>query len=222
MPKTILVVTGGDPIAYPEVLDGDAVYDLVIAADSGLDRARALGRTPQVVVGDFDSASPEAVQWAQDAGASFERHQTKKHHTDLELALRRALSEGPDVIEVVGGSGGRPDHWLANLALLAAAAAPGRAIGAWMGSWRVDVVIAGCPFVDAARPGGLLSLVAVGGDARGVTTNGLIYPLDDEELLWGSGRGISNVFAGGPVRVEVRSGILLVIRPASSEGVIAI
>ena len=218
MPKTILVVTGGESIADLEVLGRNAVYDLVIAADSGLDRVRLLGRTPQVVVGDLDSATAGAIEWAEKAGASFERHRTDKHHTDLELALRRALSEQPDVIELVGGSGGRPDHWLANLGLLAAAAGPGRTVRAWMGSWRVDVVIAESPFVDAAEPGGLLSLVAVGGDARGVSTTGLIYPLDDEDLLWGSSRGISNVFAGGPVRVEVRSGILLVIRPVSTEG----
>ncbi|MBW3537267.1 MAG: thiamine diphosphokinase [Actinobacteria bacterium] len=220
MAKRILVVTGGDTGPDLELVDRDAAYDLVIAADSGLDRARLLGLKPHVVVGDLDSASPDAVAWAREAGASVEEHPTHKHHTDLELSLHRALEEGPGVVELVGGSGGRPDHWLANLALLAAAAAPGRTVGAWMGTWRIDVVVAESPFVHTSEPGGLLSLVAIGGDARGVTTTGLIYPLSDEDLLWGSGRGISNVFAGGSVRVEVQSGTLLVMRPALTEGAV--
>lgn len=220
MAKRILVVTGGDTRPDLEVVDPDAVYDLVIAADSGLDRARLLGVRPHVVVGDLDSATPDALAWAREAGASVEEHPTHKQHTDLELALHRALEEDPEVVELVGGSGGRPDHWLANLALLAATAGRGRTIRAWMGAWRIDVVVAGSPFIHSAGPGGLLSLLAIGGDARRVKTTGLIYPLSDEDLLWGSGRGISNVFEGGPVRIEVQSGTLLVIRPALTEGAV--
>lgn len=220
MPKRVLVVAGGQVGPDVEGVESGEVYDLVIAADSGLDLARLLGLEPHLVIGDLDSASPDAVAWARRAGVSIEEHPAEKHHTDLELALQRALEENPDELNLLGGSGGRPDHWLANLALLASAAAPGRTVRASMGGWTIDVVIARCPFECDGAADGLISLVAVGGDARGVKTTGLTYPLSDEDLRWGSARGISNVFAGGPVRVEIQSGTLLVMRPASTEGAI--
>jgi len=51
----------------------------------------------------------------------------------------------------------------------------------------------------------------VGGDALGVTTNGLAYPLDDEALLVGRTRGLSNRRTVEIATVVLRSGRLLVV-----------
>ena len=53
-----------------------------------------------------------------------------------------------------------------------------------------------------------------GGPARGVTTTGLRYPLQDGELPAWSARGVSNLVDEPPVRVDVRDGCLLVVVPA--------
>jgi thiamine pyrophosphokinase len=66
-------------------------------------------------------------------------------------------------------------------------------------------------FVLAGQPGTTVSLLPIGGDVAGVTTDGLVYPLDDEPLLLGSARGVSNVMARPGASVTVRRGLLLVI-----------
>ena len=59
--------------------------------------------------------------------------------------------------------------------------------------------------------GVFVSLVPFGGDASGVSTRGLYYPLDGAVLRMGSSRGISNVFVDDEAYVEVKDGLLLVI-----------
>ena len=115
---TVIVVTGGDPVD-PAAIGPLPTADRVIAADSGLDRARALGLGVDLVVGDLDSVSPEALAEAERGGVDVERHPTAKDHTDLALALDRAVATNPARVIVVGGDGGRLDHLAANLLLLA-------------------------------------------------------------------------------------------------------
>jgi thiamine pyrophosphokinase len=210
--KRILVITGGGPPIEQGVLASAVPYDVVIAADSGLDRARALGIEVDIVVGDLDSASAAAIQDARDGGYDIEVHPTEKEHTDFELALRRAVREEASEIAVIGGGGGRPDHWLANLSLLAATARAGVGVTAEMNEWLVFVVVPGHGYAEELPQGLLLSLLPIGGEARGITTEGLAYPLQAETLPAGSSRGVSNVARGGTARVAIQGGTLLVIR----------
>src|SRR5687768_773226 len=112
-----LVFAGGDPPPV-ELVDQIDRSALVIAADSGLDHAHALGFAVDVVVGDLDSVTPDALARARDDGADVEPHPSEKDETDLELALRRAVTLGVQRVTVVGGGGGRHDHLLANALVL--------------------------------------------------------------------------------------------------------
>lgn len=213
MGKRVLVVTGGESAIGASRFASSLPYDLVIAADSGLEVAQALGIPVDVVVGDLDSVSPETLERARAQGCEVESHPTEKDHTDFELALARGSSEGASEIVVIGGGGGRPDHWFSNLALLASTAQTGIKVAADMGRCRVSVAVTEHAYSEELEAGDLVSLLPVGGNARGVTTAGLSYPLRDEDLTAGSSRGVSNVALGGPARVEIRAGALLVMRP---------
>jgi len=204
------VFAGGDlpPAAVAAQLPATA---FVIAADSGLAAAAALGRRVDLVVGDLDSVDVEALGAARAAGSAVEAHPAEKDQTDLELALDAALARGCRRVTVVGGAGGRLDHLLANLALLAAPRYTGAVIDAWVGTAAVVVVRDEADLVG--RPGELVSLVPVGGPARGIRTDGLRYALDDEDLEPGASRGVSNELAADRARVTLRSGTLLAIRP---------
>ena len=93
-----------------------------------------------MVIGDFDSVTAEALAAATTAGATIERHPVAKDQTDLELALDRALELTPARIVVVGGHGGRLDHFLANALLLASERYAAVAVQAYMGDGVVYVV----------------------------------------------------------------------------------
>jgi thiamine pyrophosphokinase len=205
-----LVFAGGDrPPA--EVLHGLDAVDVVIAADSGLDHALALGCRVDVVVGDLDSVTADALTRARDAGARVEQHPAEKDATDLELALGAARAHGVDRIVVIGGGGGRVDHFLANALALTVPELADVRIEARFGN--ADAVVIRTTATLEGAAGDIVSLIAVGGPARGIETEGLRYPLRGEDLHPGSTRGVSNELLGIEARVSVARGTLLAVLP---------
>lgn len=211
--STVVVFPGGDPspTAHAAAIPADAI---VIAADSGIEHAHALGFAVDVAVGDFDSVRPEALAAAEAAGAVVERHPVDKDRTDLEIALDRALGLSPRRIVVLGGHGGRLDHFLGNVAVLASPAYAGVEMSALLGPGRLWVVRD--RLVLRGAPGELVSLLALTGPVHGVLTQGLRYPLDGETLLPGSSRGVSNELAADEASVAVASGVLVVVMPGDA------
>lgn len=204
---TVLVFTGGGDAAAR--LQGDFAF--VIAADSGLALASAFGHHVDLLVGDLDSVDPERLEAAVAAGTRVERHDTDKDRTDLELALDAAAARGARRVHVIGGAGGRLDHVLANALCLASDSWAGLELSATYGTARVWVVRAGVEMQGSV--GDLVSLVPVGGPARGVRTSGLRWHLSGDTLDPASGRGISNEFAAALATVSLEAGTLLVVAP---------
>ena len=185
-PDVVVVASGPGPaVAVP---DGGTV----VAADGGLERAAALAR-------------------AEAAGTRIVRHPVAKDATDLELALDEALELGARRVLVIASAGGRLDHLAGSLLLLGSERFAGLELDALVGDALVHVVRSARTL--HGTPGELLTLLPLGGDAEGVTTSGLEYPLDGETLGSGSTRGVSNVFTSAEARVTVAEGILLAIRP---------
>jgi thiamine pyrophosphokinase len=208
MSRHALVITGG-PV--PRNLGTLPAADMVIAADVGFDNARDLGIHVDLLVGDLDSASPGAAHQAQ----AVERHPVDKDETDLELALAAALNAGMESVTVIGTIGGRADHALGNLLVVAADRWADLRIHlridgtrAWVVRDRVEV---------HGTVDDLVSLLAVGGQATGVTTTGLAWPLSNGVLEPGAGLGMSNRLAGPTATVEVGTGTVLVIAPGPEE-----
>ena len=203
-----VVLAGGPPPVGTVTVPPDAI---VIAADSGGEHAFALGLPVDIVIGDLDSISQASLDALQVSGARLERHPAAKDASDLELALDRALELGAERILVVGGAGGRLDHLLAELLLLAADRYATVPIDAHVGSATVHVVRGERTFTG--RPGDVISLFAVHGPAEGVVTHGLLYPLNVESLVPGSTRGLSNAFVLEEARVRVERGVVIAVRP---------
>jgi thiamine pyrophosphokinase len=207
----VLVVSGG-LAPDPSLVGPLPAAAFVIAADSGLEHAATLGLGVDVLVGDLDSASAEAVRAAEAAGVQVERHAVDKEATDLELALEHALGLGARRVTVVSGGGGaRLDHHLAELVLLAAPRFAPLHVDARIGAARAFAIHAGEAVALAGEPGAVLTLLALGGPAHGVTTDGLRWPLRAETLEPGSTRGVSNEIVSGPVRIGISGGSLLAV-----------
>ena len=219
--------SGGDePEGLPESSGGDGESsgggggaDLVIAADGGLRWAQKLGVQVDVVVGDMDSAEGAALAEAEAGGAEIVRHDPDKDATDLELALRLACDRGASSITLIGGHGGRLDHFLGNITLLASLP-KGVQAQALMEQTEIFVThghgISGTGKQDEklelyGKPGQIVSLIPWGGDAAGIKTEGLRWPLAGETLPLGTSRGISNEMTGTQASVSLESGTLLVI-----------
>ncbi len=205
---TVVVVAGGAAPTGEEIarLPPDPV---VVAADAGLDHAQAAGLTTAAAIGDMDSVSPEALAAAEQAGTRIERHPADKDQTDLELALELAARLADRVI-VIGAAGGRLDHLIGNLAVLASPQWSGVDIEAWLGDARAFVV-RGDRELDVEF-GATVSLFALGGPAR-VSTAGLAWPLHDEVLEPFASRGVSNRAVASSPQLSVREGVVLAVTP---------
>ena len=210
MAGVALIVAGG---ARPDPLEIKALpaIDFCVAADSGADSAIAVNLAVDSIVGDLDSISPTTLAALRDAGAEIREHAAEKDQTDLELAFARVMEEQPDRVIVIGIGGGRIDHALANIAVLAAQGRGGVIVDGLVGSARLSVV-RGTRSLDGAL-GETISLLPVLGRADGVTTEGLKYPLADEPLEPGSARGVSNRFVAPLATVSVQRGVLLAVQP---------
>lgn len=202
-------------VSHGEVDPGDVAHvrgaDLLIAADGGTVHLEKWGLTPQIVVGDLDSLPPGARERITAAGGSIETHPREKDRSDTEIALDRAIGAGADEVVVVGALGGpRIDHAMANTLLLARAGltTPVRLV---RGPMTMRLLRGGQRLELAGESGEVVTLQALGGDASGVVTGGLRYPLRDETLAIGSSRGVSNEIAQPPAWVSCGSGALLVI-----------
>ncbi len=183
--------------------------DCVVAADGGTQHVLDAGLMPTHVIGDLDSLAAKQRARLEAAGTMLHAHPPAKDETDLELALTWAAAQ-PDVTEIIvlGALGGRPDQALANLLLLALPALAGREVILADGDWTVRCLRGGETSTFHGRPGDTLSLLPLGSDAIGVTTEGLAYPLRDETLHFGLTRGVSNVFDGETATVSLQTGLL--------------
>jgi len=60
--------------------------------------------------------------------------------------------------------------------------------------------------------GSIVSVFCLGADARGVTIEGLDYPLENGILSAGFPLGVSNEYAGDEAVVTVKDGALLIVQ----------
>lgn len=207
------LVVGASPVAradawYRAVLQAS---ELVVACDAAGEWCAGLGRTPDLAVGDFDSASAGAIERLRALGVEVVEHPTRKDASDLDLAVAATLARGATSVTVTASFTNRLDHTLAALGL----------------SLRVpvDVPLAfSDPGLEACvlrapkephlaldvPPGALVSIVALT-SAAGVTLSGLAYPLVNAPLEALSSLGISNVATASRVTVDASRGTLLVM-----------
>jgi thiamine pyrophosphokinase len=206
---TSVVVAHGDVLPSDRAVIGSEDY--VVAADGGafaLERWKIL---PHLVVGDMDSLGDAGVERMARQGIAVAKFPAAKDESDLELAVAQAIEAGAAEIVLLGALGGdRLDHETANLLLLADPGYDGVRLEARRGGLRIRALRGDGHLTLAGPVGGLVTLLPVNGDAEGVTTGGLRFPLRDETLRFGRARGLSNEVASLPATVKLRKGSLLV------------
>lgn len=181
-----------------------------VAADGGVRVARHFGRDPDVILGDMDSISPEALAQMRELGAEIHEFPAEKDETDLELALTYAAEQGATWVRVFGALGGRFDQMLANAYLLALPILRDIDVALVAGEQRICMWNPGEHLIYGAV-GDTVSLMPVGGDVQGIRSEGLRYALHDETLEFGPARGISNVLLTECATVRFVEGVLLVV-----------
>lgn len=196
------VILASQPIA-PSLCRYIAPSATIVAVDAGWQQAQKLGLTPDLVLGDFDSAPPPP------SAKKLLRLPAEKDDTDTYYAARYAVAQGATQVSILGGLGGRLDHTLANLQTLLFLA--GNRVQNLMADEQTEI---GCVWPGrveiAARPGWYLSVFAAGGPATGVCLQGVKYPLQNATLTPSFPLGVSNEFAQSTATIQCATGFLLV------------
>ena len=196
----------GGEIRPENVTEAPKAGDLTIAADSGLRNARALGVTPQILIGDFDSLGEPDPQSEQE----IIRLPVEKDETDTQAAVSRALARGAREIVIIGGLSGRLDHSLSVLAILEQLDSLHVHALATSGQNRARFLRNNSTLI--ARSGfRYLSLIAADPKVKGVTVEGCKYPLKNAKLSRLCQYAISNELLGNCALIDVRHGGLWII-----------
>jgi thiamine pyrophosphokinase len=201
-------------LSSPEALRAlIAPSDYRVAADGGLHHLRRLGLEPDLVIGDLDSLEPAEIEQLEKDNVAVRRYPVHKDETDLELTVEAVLRAGYTRIFIAGALGGRLDMTLANIFLLALPELAG--VDARLEDGVEEVFLirpgAGEGSLIAGQPGDGVSLLPLGGAARGIRTDGLYYPLRGETLFPERTRGVSNLMVSPQARVSLDEGLLICI-----------
>lgn len=217
--KTLLICGGWIDLDFAADYIADRHFDVIICADSGLDAAFSLGLPVDYIMGDFDSVSPDVLhryqkyQVANSVKARFVQYPTAKDATDTEMVIDWVLSKQPSEITILGATGGRLDHLLANINVLMQPLA--KQIPAWIVDPNNRLYLADHT-VELHRKdlfGKYISLIPLTEKVYPLTLQGLEYGLKNHTLTIGNSLGVSNQMAEGieTARIIFEKGILVIV-----------
>lgn len=235
MPGKILIIAGGElDIPFAEEYLESHAFDQVVCADAGLEGAWKLQLPVDCVLGDYDSVSREVLEAYRSQNhhggkpVEFIQYPPEKDATDLELALDWAVEQHSEEIVILGATGGRLDHFLANVNILMkplSMGIPAYLVDRQNRLYLLDAAHAfnGLPgtgdgllvhtFQREEMHGKYISFLPLTERVRNVTLRGFCYELDGQDMVLGSSLGVSNELAEGReiATVAFSEGILIAV-----------
>ena len=208
-----LIVSGGSlNKEFVMKIVGQGRYDRILAADSGMNALYAAAVTPDIIIGDFDSADEKILAFFQQNKAiDFCTLNPEKDDTDTEFAIRESIRRGADSITIIGGTGTRLDHVLGNISLLGIGLEEQVAMELLDEHNRIRMIQDALTLEKETQYGKYVSLIPYGGDVQEITLRGFKYLLSDYTMGGFNSLGISNEIVDNRAEIRFRSGILLVI-----------
>lgn len=187
--------------------------DYIICADGGAKHLIKMDITPHVIIGDLDSIDEEDKRIFIEKSVEFHKFPSDKDASDTELALEFALSRNPSEVVFIGAIGSRMDHSIGNITLLKKLLdndIRGKLINEnneiyLLNNKNNEITLHG-------EKNNYLSIIPLSNVVKGINLSGFKFPLKDAEISLGSSLGISNEFVSDVVKIEIKEGLLLVIK----------
>ena len=199
-----VIIGNGDIYDYEYISGKIRKNDYIICADGGYTHAKAMNIKPEVVIGDMDSIGEN------DYDGEIINLPIRKDFTDSEVCVKYLLLKDFDEILMLGFTGKRVDHSMTNILLLkqiSQAGKKGRIIDE-----HNEIIYAENENIIYGEKGDIVSIIPVGTDLCGIATNGLDYPLENENLIFGQSRGVSNIMSSNKCTINISKGEGLIIK----------
>ena len=178
--------------------------DYIICADGGYNHSKKLGVKPSVVIGDMDSIGDN------DYDGEIINLPVKKDFTDSEVCVKYILLKHFDEVMMLGFTGKRQDHAISNMLLLKQFA--DAETKAYIVDEYNEIYCTNSENTIYGKKGDIVSIIPIMGNLCGVTTKGLGYPLNDETLVFGETRGVSNFMTSDKCTITIQSGFGFIIK----------
>lgn len=209
--KALLVAGGAIDYEFAAQYCQNHKFDFIIGIDGG---ARFLYREnikPDLIVGDFDSLDAQILSCYQEMGIEMLRFNPEKDETDTQLALSVAMERGCQEIELLGATGTRLDHVIANIQILAQAAR--RGVMAWIidAHNRIHLAKKNETIYKSEQFGSYVSFFPLTTMVEGLTLKGFAYPLKDAVIGSDVSLTVSNEIMEEIATVSYKDGLLIMI-----------
>lgn len=198
---TIIVYIDKEPEKF---LKETVTKGYVICADIGYSHAAEAGIRPDLVIGDFDSCRENIP-----ADMDCIRLPKEKDDTDTHYCVKYAIDAGFDDILILGGTGGRLDHTVANLQTMRYASQHGCRVTMKAPGSQVHVITNSS--ITVRKKDSYLSVLSLSDISEGVTITGAAYNVENAVLNGSFPIGTSNEFIDETVEISVKSGTLAII-----------
>ena len=211
MIKPICYILGAGDSYDRQISVGEKDY--IICADGGLRNSHIFSRSPDLIVGDFDSLG-EIPQIE-----NIEVYPPEKDDTDMLIAIKKGLKRGYKTFVILGALGGeRADHSIANIQNLAYICEQGGR-GFILHNNTVFTAIKDAELKFSKDCKGYISVFSLRDESKGIYLKNLKYELNGQSLFSSNPMGVSNEFTGKEASISVKEGILLVTFNGSIEDV---
>lgn len=208
-----LIVSGGNVSeGFLTYMVKNGGFDVILAADVGMEALYRDHVLPDIIVGDFDSVNPDTLEYFHDKEQIEICMLTpEKNDTDTEHAIREAIRRGAHEIVILGGTGSRIDHVLGNICLLGIGLEERVDIRMVDEHNRIRMIDSPLKIRKKDQFGKYISLIPFSGRAEGVTLKGFKYPLDNYTMGGFNSLGISNEIVDDEAEISFTSGQMIVV-----------
>ena len=206
--KTV-IISGGEIKDYEFCSSIVRSADKVICADSGTRHAMNMKLTPDVIIGDMDSSSVQFIDFFSKKGVEVIQYPKEKDKTDTHICVEYALDFSTEII-LLGATGNRIDHMLANISLLMLGIRRNIPISIIDNKNYIRMIEDSITL--KGNKGEFFSLIPYTEKVEGLSTRGAHYELEDAVMELGNPYGVSNYFEEETVSITIKKGFLLVIK----------
>lgn len=204
-----LIISSGEIKDYKLLKQIVEEHDYIVCADGGVNHILQINILPHIVLGDLDSIGKEELNILKKEKVGIEKFSPIKDETDTELCINYLLEKGFKDITLIGVTGTRLDHTIANLYLLKKIYLCG--VKACIVDENNRIYYEIDELRLKRREGFYVSVIPLNKEGVIVSLNGFLYPLTRETLEFTTTRGISNKIVKDFGKIKIHKGEVLII-----------
>ena len=204
-----LIVSSGEIKDYKLLKQQVNQSDYIVCADGGVNHILKINVIPNIVLGDLDSIGKKELEILKEKNIETKKFSAMKDETDTELCIDYLIGKGFKNITLMGVTGTRLDHTLANIYLLEKMYSSG--ITAKIIDKHNSIYYVGNSISLKKKDDNFISIIPISKEGIVISLSGFLYPLKREYLKFSSTRGVSNQIVEEYGDISIHKGEALII-----------